>query len=201
MDNGKIYKLINTENDKIYIGSSNNQYLSQRMNLHNQICKDTSGRRNSKLYIFMREIGIEKFKIELIEKYVCETKQQLVEREQYWIEQLKPELNTIRAIANPNYDKECRKKYRDENKDKIKEIQKKFYEEHKEEVLEKMKEYREENKDKIKERKSKYREENKEKIKEEKSIQITCDCGSITSNCHLSRHNKSIKHLKYLDTL
>ena len=195
MDNGKIYKLINTENDKIYIGSSNNQYLSQRMNLHNQICKDTSGRRNSKLYIFMREIGIEKFKIELIEKYVCETKQQLVEREQYWIEQLKPELNTIRAIANPNYDKECRDKKERSDRSKA------FYHSHKEEVLEKMKEYREENKDKIKERKSKYREENKEKIKEEKSIQITCDCGCIVSKGHLSRHNKSIKHLKYLDTL
>ena len=133
MDNGKIYKLINTENDKIYIGSSNNQYLSQRMNLHNQICKDTSGRRNSKLYIFMREIGIEKFKIELIEKYICETKQQLIEREQYWIELLKPQLNMFRAIANPNYEKDCRDK-----KERC-ERSKKFYEEHKEECLKKMK--------------------------------------------------------------
>jgi group I intron endonuclease len=133
MDNGKIYKLINTENNQIYVGSSNYQHLSSRMNIHRQMCKDTSGRRNSKLYIHMREIGIEKFKIELIEKYICETKQQLVEREQYWIEQLKPQLNMFRAICNPNYEKECRDK-----KERC-ERSKKFYEEHKKNILEKQK--------------------------------------------------------------
>jgi group I intron endonuclease len=195
MDNGKIYKLTNTENDKIYIGSSNYQYLSQRIDSHRQMCKDTTGRRDSKLYIHMREIGIEKFKIELIEKYVCETKQQLVEREQYWIEQLKPELNMFRAIANPNYDKECRDKKERCEKSKA------FYHSHKEEVLEKMKEYREENKDKIKERKKEYREKNKDKIKERKSKQITCDCGCIVSNGHLARHNKSKKHQDYINNI
>lgn len=133
MDNGKIYKLINTENDKIYIGSSNNQYLSQRIDRHRQMCKDITGRRDSKLYIHMREIGVEKFQIELIEKFVCETKQQLVEREQYWIEQLKPELNMFRAIANPNYEQECRDKKERRERSKL------FYHSHKEEILKKMK--------------------------------------------------------------
>jgi len=134
MENAKIYKIINDVNDKIYIGSSTYQYLCNRMNIHRMSCKDTSGRRNSKLYIHMREIGIEHFKIELIEKYECKTKEELKEREQYWIEQIKPELNMFRSIANPNYEKECRNK--EEKKKKCNE----YYYLHKEEILTKGKE-------------------------------------------------------------
>jgi group I intron endonuclease len=131
---GKIYKLTNDLNEKIYIGSSTYQYLSERFNMHKQMCKDETGRRNSKLYTFMREIGIEHFKIELIEEYTCETKQQLVEHEQYWIEQLKPELNMFRAIANPNYEQECR------DKEERRERSKAFYHSHKEVISQKGKE-------------------------------------------------------------
>jgi hypothetical protein len=99
--------------------------------MHKQMCKDETGRRNSKLYTFMREIGIEHFKIELIEEYTCEI---LLEREQYWIEQLNPELNTKRAIANPNYEQECR------DKEERRERSKTFYHSHKEKLLKKMKE-------------------------------------------------------------
>ena len=103
MENAKVYKLTNDLDDKIYIGSTNNQYLCTRMNSHRQLCKDLSGRRNTTLYNYMREIGIEHFKIELIEKVKCENKNQLREREQYFIDELKPELNMFRAVENPNY--------------------------------------------------------------------------------------------------
>ena len=80
MENAKVYKVINDLNDKIYIGSSTNALLSSRMNLHRMACKNISGRRNSKLYNYMRELGIEHFKIETIERVKCETKQQLREK-------------------------------------------------------------------------------------------------------------------------
>jgi group I intron endonuclease len=128
MEYGKIYKITNDVNTKIYIGSSTYQYLSSRMNLHRQMCKDVSGRRNTVLYNTMREIGVSHFKIELIEKYTCNTKQELVEREQYWIEQLQPELNMFRAIANPNYEKECRNK-----KERCKKSNE-YYHSHKEQI-------------------------------------------------------------------
>ena len=41
---------ISFKNDKIYIGSTNNQYLCTRMTNHRQMCKNLTGRRNSKLY-------------------------------------------------------------------------------------------------------------------------------------------------------
>jgi len=188
MNNGKIYKLINDLNDKIYIGSSNYQYLSVRLNGHRQSCKNETGRRDSKLYKYMREIGAEHFQIELIEEYVCETKQQLCEREQYWIEQLKPELNMFRAISNPNYEQECR------DKNERRERSNKFYHSHKEEILQKQKIYTEKNKEEISKRRKKYREEHKEEILKP----ITCECGCIVRKSCLSRHRKTSKHATLL---
>lgn len=188
MNNGKIYKLVNTENSKIYVGSSNYQYLSSRLNTHKQLCKDTSGRRGSILYKTMREIGPEKFSIELIEVFSCENKIQLAEREQHWIEQLKPELNMFRAIKNPLYDQECR------DKNERRERSKKFYENHKELVLERQKLYAEKNKDVISERRKKYREENKEQLKEKKSQKITCECGCEVTCGKISIHRETKKH-------
>ncbi len=99
------------------------------MNSHRQSCKDTSGRRDSKLYNYMRELGVEHFKIELIEIYRCETRNELCIREQYWIDKLKPELNMFRAIADPNYEKTRR------NKEKRKEQCRLYYANNKETTL------------------------------------------------------------------
>jgi len=158
MENAKVYKITNDINDKIYIGSSTNQYLSTRMSNHRQLCKDLSGRRNTILYNYMREIGIEHFCIELIEKNQCENKKQLREREQIYIDLLKPELNMFRAIENPNYVKP--------NLDQAKKRSNDYYYANKEKCLKRQKEYNEKNKEAINIRRQKYRDENKEKRKE-----------------------------------
>ena len=189
MENAKVYKLTNDTSDKIYIGSSASQYLSIRMNVHRQMCKDISGRRDAKLYLYMREIGVTHFKIELIEKYECKTKEELKTREQYWIDQLKPELNMFNAILQ---DKEYYKSRR--NKDTQKATCKKYYEENKEEISEKGKNYREANKEEINERRKKYRDDNRAKIQDKKKEPITCSCGAILTKGHLSRHLKSSAH-------
>ena len=191
MENAKVYKITNTLNDKIYVGSSNNQYLCSRMNSHRQMCKDLSGRRNTKLYNFMREIGIENFQIELVEKFQCETKQQLREREQHHIDILKPELNMFRAIENPNYI--------NPNKEKNNKRSNEYYHTNKEIVLKLQKEYNEKNKDAISIRRKKYREENKEEIKIKKLAQFTCGCGSFYTSCHKARHERSVKHKLFLE--
>ena len=97
MENAKIYKLVNDVDNKIYIGSSTYAYLASRMNMHRQTCKDVSGRRNTFLYNHMREIGVEHFQIEILERVICENKQQLREREQYWIELLSPTYNMTKG--------------------------------------------------------------------------------------------------------
>ena len=130
---GKIYKLINSINSEIYIGSTTYPYLSERLHAHRGQSKDNTGRRDSKLYIFMREIGQNNFKIELIEKYSCNNRKELNEREQYYIELLKPELNMFRAIEDPNYEKTRR------DPEERRQRNKEYYEKNKEQISEKYK--------------------------------------------------------------
>ena len=59
------------------------------------------------------------------------------------------------------------------------------------------KEYRNNNKEKIKKR----YEKNKEKYNKQKIQKINCQCGSIISKCNKSYHEKTKKHLKYIENL
>ena len=95
----KIYKITNDLNDKIYIGSTTYKYLSQRMNAHRMMAKAKS-QRHSDLYNFMREVGVEHFKIVLLEMYACDNREQLNEREQLWHKKLRPQLNEYNADAD-----------------------------------------------------------------------------------------------------
>lgn len=72
----KIYKLINSVNDKIYIGSTC-QLLCNRMSCH----RSHAERRNAPVYQEMRKLGIENFKIVLIEPFSCDSKEKLEKRE------------------------------------------------------------------------------------------------------------------------
>ena len=84
--NGKIYKIINTVNEKIYVGSTQLQYLSKRMAHHRENCiKEPSC---GKLYPEMIEFGIDKFKIILLEKFNFTDKEELRAREYEWIVKL-----------------------------------------------------------------------------------------------------------------
>ena len=68
------------------------------------------------------------------------------------------------AMINKN------KLYREQNKDKIKQNKKKYYEQNRDKIDEKNKLYREQNKDKIKQNHKKYYEQNKDKIDEKNKL-------------------------------
>jgi 5-methylcytosine-specific restriction endonuclease McrA len=87
-----------------------------------------------------------------------------------WYEENKDkikELNKKRYEENKDKLKEQQKKYNEQNNDKIKEYQKEYREENKDKMKEYYKQYREENKDNLKERDKKYYEKNKDKLKEQ----------------------------------
>jgi hypothetical protein len=93
-----IYKIVNTENENIYIGSTC-QSLSRRMALHRD---DARKKKQKKITIHMNSIGIDKFKICLIKKYSNITKRdaRIYEQEQInLIEEKDKILNTIRAYS------------------------------------------------------------------------------------------------------
>jgi hypothetical protein len=73
------------------------------------------------------EIGWENVSIVLIEAYPCDNKMEMERRERYWIELLKPSLNTVIPTrtreeynhANRDKIRASRKNYRDANRDTL----------------------------------------------------------------------------------
>jgi hypothetical protein len=72
--NGKIYKVINTITNKIYIGSTVRR-ICERMGQHRRNANNIN--KNSTFYNYMREVGIEHFKIILIKLYPCMSNDEL----------------------------------------------------------------------------------------------------------------------------
>ena len=88
--NGKIYQILNTENNKVYIGSTCTQ-LSRRM-VHHRKCSLSM---SSLLYDEMKNLGIDKFYIELLEAFPCNNKDELIARENALIRERGTALNSL----------------------------------------------------------------------------------------------------------
>ena len=182
---GKIYKIIDINNTKCYIGSTT-QSLNERMSNHKRKYKSYKNGNHHKVSIFdlFDEFGLENCKIELIEEYNCGNKTELERKEGEYIRNIE--------CINKRIEGRTKEEYRDDNKEKIKEQRKEYYENNKE----KDKQYRKNNKEKIKEQQKQYYENNKDKILEKQKQLVLCECGVYSTIHHISRHRKSEKHLK-----
>ena len=80
--NGKIYIIRNIENDLVYIGSTI-QPISKRFYAHKMSLTGKSSA--MKLYCAMRDLGVDKFYIELVETFPCNSKEELLSREGHFI--------------------------------------------------------------------------------------------------------------------
>ena len=203
--NSKIYKLVNDVNDDVYVGSTYN-LLCRRMEKHRSHRFQYAHR---PLYKLMNDLGVERFRIELVEDFPCENREQLRKREGYFIRQL--------GNLNMVIEDRTRKEYKEDNKDKIKEYMTTYREEKKDELLQYTKQYRDSHRDQIKQ----YKLENKEqilaknreyyqrtkeqkqeyqksdKVKEWKNTKVECPCGGSYTNCHKAAHFRSAIHKKY----
>lgn len=115
---GKIYKLVNSVDDMIYIGSTCRS-LEERLNKH----INTSNIKNYLIYTHLNKIGWDKVTIILLENIKCDNKKQLLEKERYWCDKLNPQLNLRKAIIlhdeKQNYNNERYKKWYIKNNIKI----------------------------------------------------------------------------------
>ena len=114
-----IYKITNTVTGDFYIGSSKN--VKKRWADHK--CKSTWNKcPNNPMYLDMRKYGKDKFEFQVIAEVEID---KLKEREQYFIETLKPTYNQMNANG---LDVERYKKYQKEYKksEKGKESNKKY---------------------------------------------------------------------------
>ena len=100
--NTKIYKITNDIDDLVYIGSTTQRTLTDRLWKH---CSSSSDKKvsnyNCRLYQHMRELGMFQFNIELLEEFSCESKKEMVQREQEWMDKFDWDmlLNQRRAVA------------------------------------------------------------------------------------------------------
>jgi len=127
--NGKIYKLTCDDPTMVYYGSTI-KTLERRLSLHKTPSNKTVSRH-------MRDIG--GLQIELIEDYPCNSKKELEQREQYFIDNNEC-INYYSAFVTDEQrlqrHKECVKTYHAENKEKRKEYHKAYREANREKVAE-----------------------------------------------------------------
>ena len=122
-----IYKITNTITGDFYIGSSKD--IKRRWESHK--CKSTwKNYPNNQMYLDMKKYGVDKFEFQvLVEVEACSLK----EKEQYFIETLKPTYNNYNANGlNIERYKEYKKEYQKEyqKSDKYKEYQKEYKKEY-----------------------------------------------------------------------
>jgi len=91
---GSVYKIVNTQNDYVYVGSTK-QTLSKRMATHRSTCKKNN---NNKLYKMMRLIGVEHFKIVLLEIVEFEDIYELRKKEDDYIGKFEKKTNMKKAV-------------------------------------------------------------------------------------------------------
>ena len=143
----KIYKLYSVSNEELVYYGSTTQRLSQRLGEHNKNFKNNL-KVKSNLVI---EAG--DYKIELIENYPCNNKQELLKKESEYIR------NNV--CVNKSIPDRTLKEWIEDNKEKLAEKRKEYYENNKEKINEKNRVYYEDNKEKIVERMKEYYENNK----------------------------------------
>jgi hypothetical protein len=92
--NAKIYKLVNSEDDEIYIGSTcGTLHLSKSRHK-----KHKNRQSHRKVYAHLNRIGWSNVRIILIEDFPCNNKNELLRREQHYIDTLHPSLNKNNAV-------------------------------------------------------------------------------------------------------
>ena len=115
LDNGKIYKIVDNTNGNVYIGSTC-QTLKNRLSHHKSNYKAYLKGLYSNITSF-DIIKNDNYKIELLENCNTKTKQELFEREKYYIQNN----SCVNKIIPSGTQKKTQKEYRDANKDKLNE--------------------------------------------------------------------------------
>ena len=119
--NSKVYKIWSTQGDKIYVGSTTKQYLSQRMDAHRskyKSYKDTKYHFISSFELFDL-YGLDNCFIELLESKECSSKDELIKIEGKYLRDLE--------CVNKRIEGRTKKEYYESNKIKVLERQNKKY--------------------------------------------------------------------------
>ena len=169
--------------DYTYIGSTRD--FNQRKKKHKNACNNPNNSSyNYKVYQMIREAGgWDKCEMVPVEEYECENGIQARMREEVLRKEYNALMNTNKASHNKQ---EYNAEYWVLNKEKL-EIQKKeWYNANKERVSQKGKEWYE---------------ANKVEVLEKLNKKYSCECGGCYTHCNKKTHDRTQKHLKYINSL
>jgi hypothetical protein len=154
---GKIYKIvaIDGSDDEIYIGSTTKKYLSERMTSHRNGYKQWKAGKRGKVtsHDLFDKYGLDECEIILLESVPCNSKDELLAREKYYIKTL--------SCVNKYIPTRSKNEYYKDNESKIKEYKNEWYGKNKEELLTKSKQRYEQDKEKRSEKMKEYYEAQK----------------------------------------
>ena len=211
---GYIYRIKHKVLNLYYYGSTI-QTLKERWGKHMDSYKHKG---DISIYKYFDLFNVEDFYIHFVDLVKFENKDDLLEREQWFIDNFGCVNDRNAWGCNLKRKKENKKKYmkqyRNENKDRIREKDKEHYEKNKDKIRERQKKYRDENKDRLNENSRKYRvenkdrldeyikeyyEKNKEKISKKRKEKIKCECGVYIVRSVIAKHRRTKKHLNLLE--
>jgi len=175
----------------IYVGSTCN--FTRRKFQHKSACNtETSKRHHLKVYSFIRENGgWTNWDMIMIEQFSCENKREKEQRERYWIDELKPSLNSVNPFTTKEEKKTQMKEYYENNKDTLKQYSKDYYEKNRDSI----KELRFNKRDERKEYDKLYRQKNKELTSQYNKVKVECNiCNKLYHKKSLSRHQRTCKN-------
>lgn len=188
---GYVYKITNTNDNREYVGSSND--VRRRFINHKITSTDQDIRcYYLPLYIAMRALGSDIFSIHVLETVEYTDKSELLHRERHWIEKLNPAFNGVKPI---------------ETKQECDERVKRWHVEHKEHVKNYKAEYYQANKTKIDAKTTEYYQQNKERLKAyaraygKSQPKIQCECGSVFQRSKVKQHSKTKKHIDWVQMM
>ena len=184
---GKIYKILNTITDDVYVGSTCVS-LDKRFAKHKSLinCKKSY---NYQLYQKMRELGSDVFYIKLIQEAPSDNKAELRAVEGKYIR----ELGTLNnKIAGRN-----KEEWTKENEEHNKVVRKEHYENNKEAYRQRERNWRENNREKYNTQQLQYY----HSTLKHKNEKITCPCGAVIGKLKIRRHERSKQHQQALENL
>ena len=188
--NGKIYCIRNYVDDDCYIGHTT-QTLKRRFQKHKDNSKIEKVNQR-KLYVKMTEMGLEHFYIEEMEKYPCNSLEELEARERHYILERQP-------VLNVQIPQKTMEEWKQDRKEHLKEYERQRHQNNPRKEYKPQ--YREEKKDELNEYNRQYRANNPElfkKYQEQSKKKNDCECGTTVSRGSLSRHIQSQHHQNYL---
>jgi len=190
----KIYEIRCNETDEVYIGKT-------IRTLEHRLCA------HKKLDCSSKQI-IERGNYVMSKIDDCDTEEESIFFESYYIRNTDNCINIVVPDRTPKEYYEAHKDelivknkiWKEENKDELIVKNKEYYEAHKDEIRVKSKIWKEAHKDEIRVKNKEYREAHKDEIRVKNKEKYTCECGSIIIINSKSRHEKSQKHINFINS-